>query len=145
MTERREGGRMGRPTDYTEELGDLICEGVARKTPLAKLCDETEGLPSCRTVYRWLRTNTEFCHNYTRAKEDQADYLVDEALTISDDIDIDPQHKRIMVDTRKWVASRFNAKKYSDKQFIETKDTTEDVSDESLNERIAALMTKANK
>jgi len=133
---------MGRPTVYTEDIGDLICDGVARKTPLARLCDENDELPSPRTVYRWLRTYKEFCQNYTRAKEDQADYLVEEALSIADDLDVDPQHKRIMVDTRKWVASRFNAKKYGDKQFIETKDTTEDVSDEALKDRIAALMAK---
>ena len=46
---------MGRPTDYTEELGDFICEGIARKVPLARLCDENDTLPSCRTVYKWLR------------------------------------------------------------------------------------------
>lgn len=133
---------MARPTDYKEALGDLICEGVSRKTPLAKLCDDDDSLPSPRTVYRWLRTHKEFRQNYTRAKEDQADYLVEEALTIADDLAIDAQHKRIMVDTRKWVASRFNAKKYGDKQFIETKDTTEEVSDDDLDERIKKLMDK---
>lgn len=134
---------MGRPSDYTDELGDLICEGVSRKTPLARLCDENEELPSCRTVYTWLRTHKQFLHNYTRAKEDQADYLVEEALQIADDAGIEPADKRIRVDTRKWVASRFNAKKYGDKQFIETKDITDDITDEDLKERIAKLMGKA--
>lgn len=133
---------MARPSDYTPELGDLICDGISRKTPLARLCDEDDNLPSPRTVYRWLRTNTEFCQNYTRAKEDQADYLVEEALTIADDAGIEPADKRIRVDTRKWIASRFNAKKYGDKQYIETKDTTEEVSDDDLNERIKVLMAK---
>ena len=136
---------MARPSDYTPELGDLICDGISRKTPLARLCDEDDGLPSPRTVYRWLRTNKEFCQNYTRAKEDQADYLVEEALTIADNAEIEPADKRIRVDTRKWIASRFNAKKYGDKQFVETKDTTEEVSDDDLNDRITALMEKANK
>lgn len=136
---------MARPSNYTAELGDLICDGIARKTPLARLCDENEELPSCRTVYTWLRTHKEFLHNYTRAKEDQADYLVEEALTIADNADIEPADKRIRVDTRKWIASRFNAKKYGDKQFVETKDTTEEVSDDDLNDRITALMEKANK
>ncbi len=136
---------MGRPTDYTQEIGDLICEGVSRKTPLARLCDDNESLPNPRTVYRWLRTHKDFCQNYTRAKEDQADYLVEEALEIADDSSIEPADKRIRVDTRKWVAARFNAKKYSDKQYIETKDTTDEVSDEDLNDRIAALIAKVGK
>jgi hypothetical protein len=133
---------MGRPSDYTEELGDLICEGVSRKTPLARLCDENEELPNLRTVYRWLRTHKEFCHNYTRAKEDQADYLVEEALEIADNPEIEPADKRIRVDTRKWIASRFNAKKYGDKQYIETKDTTEEITDEALTARIKELSGK---
>ena len=132
----------GRPTDYTDELGDLICEGVSRKTPLARLCDENDCLPTPRTVYKWLRTHKAFVHNYTRAKEDQADFLVDEALTIADDASIEPADKRIRVDTRKWVASRFNAKKYSDKQYIETKDTTQEITDEDLNAKIVELMGK---
>ena len=135
----------GRPSDYTKEIGDLICEGVSRKVPLARLCDENDELPACRTVYMWLRTHKEFMHNYTRAKEDQADYLVEEALEIADDASIEPADKRIRVDTRKWVASRFNAKKYGDKQFVETKDTTEETTDEELNDRIAALIAKVGK
>ena len=133
---------MARPSDYTPELGDLICDGISRKTPLARLCDEDDSLPSPRTVYRWLRTNREFCQNYTRAKEDQADYLVEEALTIADNAEIEPADKRIRVDTRKWIASRFNAKKYGDKQYIETKDTTDEVTDEDLNNRIKELIGK---
>ena len=64
------------------------------------------------------------------------------ALTIADNAEIEPADKRIRVDTRKWIASRFNAKKYGDKQYIETKDTTDDVSDDELNDRIKALMDK---
>lgn len=54
-------------------------------------------------------------HNYTRAKEDQADFLAENTLEVSDDMGIDPQHKRIMVDTRKWLASKFKPKKYGEK------------------------------
>jgi len=133
----------GRPTGYTEELGDLICEGVSRKTPLARLCDENEDLPTPRTVYKWLRTHKEFVQNYTRAKEDQADYLAEECLDIADRVGLEAADKRIMVDTRKWLASKFQPKKYSDKQYIETKDITSEVTDEELNAKILELMGKA--
>ena len=133
----------GRPTGYTEELGDLICEGVSRKTPLARLCDENEDLPTPRTVYKWLRTHKEFVQNYTRAKEDQADYLAEECLDIADRVGLEAADKRIMVDTRKWLASKFQPKKYSDKQYIETRDITSEVTDEELNAKILELMGKA--
>lgn len=109
----------GRPTSYTQELGDQICEAISRKTALAKWCDADESRPAPRTVYRWLREHEEFCQNYARAKEDQADFLAEETLEISDDDGIDPADKRIRVDTRKWLASKFKPKKYGERQQIE--------------------------
>lgn len=105
---------IGRPTDYTLDAADRICEGIAKGRSLVRICEE-EGMPTPRTVYSWLRTKDEFLQNYTRAKEDQADYLAENTLEVSDDMDIDPQHKRIMVDTRKWLASKFKPKKYGEK------------------------------
>ena len=107
--------KVAKPSDYTPEVGDIICERISRMEALAKICDTDDSLPSARTVYRWLRENEDFCQNYTRAKEDQADYLADDTLTICDDQSIDPQQKRIMVDTRKWLASKFKPKKYGDR------------------------------
>jgi hypothetical protein len=132
----------GRPTDYTEDLGDLVCDGICRKIPLARLCDEDDSLPTPRTVYKWLRVHPEFVQNYTRAKEDQADYLAEECLEIADHDGLEPADKRIRVDTRKWLASKFQPKKYGDKQFVETKDTTEEITDEDLNAKIIELMDK---
>ena len=127
----------GRPTDYTEELADLICEGIAEKIPLARLCEEDDKLPKPRTIYNWLRTHKTFLQNYTRAKEDQADYLAEECLDIADDSTIEPADKRIRVDTRKWLASKFKPKKYGDKIETTHKGTigvrdVSDMSDEDL-------------
>lgn len=137
-------GPGGRPTAYTPELGDLICEGVSRKKALAKLCDSNDSLPTPKTVYNWLRSHEEFLQNYTRAKEDQADYLVEECLDIADDVEIDPANKRIMVDTRKWIASKYRHKKYGDKmhQEIEIK-SMDTVTDEDLAARVAELLAKS--
>lgn len=135
---------MGRPTDYTEELADLICEGIAEKIPLARLCEENDKLPKPRTIYNWLRTHAEFLQNYTRAKEDQADYLAEECLDIADDAGIEPADKRIRVDTRKWLASKFKPKKYGDKQQIDIADKTDKPDEEELNSRIEELIKKQN-
>jgi len=137
-------GPGGRPTSYTKEIGDLVCEGLAEKTPLARLCKENDALPSPRTVYSWLRKHEEFLQNYTRAKEDQADYLVEECLEIADDKGLDAADKRIMVDTRKWIASKYRHKKYGDKlhQEIEIK-SMETITDEDLAARVAELIAKS--
>lgn len=134
----------GRPETYTQELGDLVCQGLSEKTPLARLCKENDALPTPKTVYGWLRTHEEFLQNYTRAKEDQADYLVEECLEIADDSVLDPANKRIMVDTRKWIASKYRHKKYGDKlhQEIEIK-SMDTVTDEDLAARVAELLAKS--
>lgn len=130
--------RTGRPTVFTDELGDEICQGIASGISLVKICS-AENMPTPATVYRWLRIHTDFCDNYTRAREDQADYHSDKILDIADDESIDPQHKRIMVDTRKWLASKHRPKKYGDR--IETVHSGSlgltDLSEDELDRRLA--------
>lgn len=141
----KEKNKGGRPTLYTEEIGDKICAGIARRKAMAKLCDDDDSLPDPRTVYRWLREHPQFCRNYEHAKEDQADYLVDEALEIADDKDIDPASKRIMVDTRKWVASKFKTKRYGDRSTLNHEGNIglTDLSEEELDAKIKMLLKNA--
>ncbi len=128
---------MGRPTDYTPELADKICEGIANAISLVKICS-ADDMPNPRTVYRWRREHEEFCQNYASAREDQADFFAEEIIDISDNhasspliIDgvpmvvkgeivmrVDPaavSHAKLMVDTRKWLASKFKPNNYADK------------------------------
>jgi len=91
-------------------------------------------------MFGWLAENDEFLDQYTRAKQEAADSLVEEMLEIADDeattdliIDdvpvLDPetgkpykiltsagvQHARLRVETRKWISSKLKPKKYGDK------------------------------
>lgn len=147
---------MARPTDYTEELGDLICSKLADGKSMRFVC-KSDSMPDKSTVFRWIRTKDEFRDQYARAKEESADALTDEMLDIADDSELDYtktdddglklnseniQRSRLKIDTRKWLASKLKPKKYGDKQFVETKDTTQDFSDNDLDDRIKALMLK---
>lgn len=106
---------MARPTKFTEELGDEICSMVISGMPLVRIC-ELDHMPDARTVYRWFREHELFCQNYARAKEDQADYFVEDILQIADMAKPeDVQVARLRVDTRKWAASKYKPKKYGDK------------------------------
>lgn len=146
----------GRPSDYTEEMADKICSELADGKSMRAVC-KPSSMPDKATVFRWIRTIEEFRHQYARAKEESADALTDEMLDISDDTEKDYidtedggtrlnpeniQRSRLKIDTRKWLASKLKPKKYGEKQFIETKDTTEDISDEELNNKILALMSE---
>lgn len=128
---------MGRPSDYTPELADLICSRLADGESLRSVCRD-DGMPSKQTVFSWLRTYPGFLDQYAIAKEESADSLVDDMLHIADnDVDqplvidgvpimadgklvmvkdaVSVNHARLRVDTRKWCASKLKPKKYGDK------------------------------
>ena len=127
---------MARPTDYNQEIADKICEAIADGQSLRSIC-QTEDMPNKATVFRWLDKHKEFGDQYARAREEQAESLADEIVTIADsagnplmvdDIpllkDGEPviyadasavAHARLKVDARKWVASKLKPKKYGDK------------------------------
>jgi hypothetical protein len=112
---------------YSEELTDKICSIIASSNKgMHAICKEV-GI-SYPTHLNWLRTYEEYLSKYVRAKEDQADFLSDEMLEISDHTEEDHtpftganviQRDRLRIDTRKWIASKLKPKKYGDKLDIE--------------------------
>ncbi len=107
----------GRPSKYTQELADELCERLSEGKSLRTVC-EADDMPSKATVFSWLRTKPEFLDQYDRSKAEAADSLVDEILEISDDTSLETQRARLQVDARKWVASKLKPKKYGDKMNI---------------------------
>ena len=136
--------KNGRPTDYTEDLVNDFCSRIALGRSLRSVVTD-EGMPSHQTVYNWLGKFPVFVEQYTRAKKDSADADADRIEEIAEKVltgAYEPQQARVAIDAYKWTAGKKRPKKYGDKQFIETKDTTEEVSDEAIKDRIAELMSK---
>lgn len=127
---------MGRPSAYSGDIAAIICERIADGNSLRTICAE-DGMPNKATVLRWISSNDAFRDQYARAREAQADALFDEILAIADapligeKIKIDKdgnkeitrgdmiEHRRLQVDTREWMASKLQPKKYGDKQQLE--------------------------
>ena len=95
---------------------------------------DREVLPSWFTFAQWLQEDDVLAKQYARAKEAMADVMFDELLLIADysakDVQITDegieyvnheaiQRDRLRVDTRKWVLSKLNPKKYGDKQAVD--------------------------
>lgn len=99
-------------SSYTKTLDDKICTRIAQGKSLVKVCNELQ--IEYRYVFDWLKENKEFSDNYTRAREDQADFHADELLDIADDESIPADSRRIRVDARKWKAGKMKPKKYGD-------------------------------
>src|SRR5687767_12219462 len=131
---------MARPSDFTSELADEICERIATTARgIDFICESDESLPSARTVHRWLSANEEFRQSYVRARERQADLIFDECLEIADDASNDTKivgasedheghevsntewisRSKLRVDTRLRMAGKLAPKKYGDRQTVE--------------------------
>ena len=108
----------GRPSTYTEEMGNLICDKLTEGVSLRKLCMQPE-FPTASTVYVWLDRFPEFAEKYARAREAATEDMLEDILQIADDDKIDPNDKRVRIDTRKWVMGRLKPKKYGDKQTVD--------------------------
>jgi hypothetical protein len=122
----------GRPSAYTEEVADTICERLALGESLRSICLD-EAMPSQSMVFRWLAGDDGFRERYARARETQADALFDEILDIADSASNDwmarndkdnegwlvngeaIQRSRLRIDARKWMAGKMAPKKYADK------------------------------
>ena len=110
--------KVGRPSKYSEELIDEICRKVSEGQALLHVCEE-DGFPAQPTVFRWLNEKEEFRKKYARAREIQIERMALDALRIADDPNEDPQSRRVRVDTRKWILSKWAPKKYGEKLEVE--------------------------
>ncbi len=90
---------------------------TANGRSMRSICKE-DGMPSRWQVQERLRTDRDFASQYARACEMRADEVFDEMLDIADDKEGEVNHRRLQVDTRKWVLSRMAPKKYGDKLAI---------------------------
>lgn len=129
--EQQEKRKVGRPTDYCEEIAKEICDTIAC-TPkgIIRLCKENPHWPKHETIYRWKRIHSEFSEQYTQAKRDQIEILVDQSLEIADSTENDTiedfrgdlvenrewiNRDRLRVDLRKWMAGKLAPKIYGEK------------------------------
>ena len=148
---------MGRPSSFTQEVADTMCERIADGESLRSICLDEE-MPSKTTVMRWLASNELFRDQYARAREMQADALFDEILDIADDGDNDWMERKgedgqslgwrengealrrsaLRVDARKWMAGKLQPKKYSEKMQMDATVTHE------AGDSIKALMDAVN-
>lgn len=123
----------GRPSSYRQDVADKLCALLSIGQSLRTACRDDD-MPAVATVFNWFRSHPEFLEQYTRAKEESADALIEEMMDIADDGTNDWTTKegkdgkvytavdheninrsRLRVDTRKWVASKLKPKKYGDK------------------------------
>lgn len=123
---------VGRPTDYTPEYAEKICERIAEGMSLRSVC-KADDMPAMSTVFKWLRLHKEFTEQYAHATEERTEAMVEDILDIADDgtndlmtivkgnAEYEVENKevtnrsRLRVDTRKWIMAKMKPKKYGEK------------------------------
>ena len=105
----------GRPTSYTDELADVICQRVAAGESMRTICSD-DGMPSRETVRNWLEVHPAFLAKHARAREAQADVMDEEIMLEA--VAATPETAnvaRVRIDAFKWRAARLAPKKYGDR------------------------------
>lgn len=122
----------GRPSDYTDELAELICERLILGESMKSICTDDE-MPAEGTVYRWLAKREDFREKYRVAREAQAERMLDEILEIADNsaddtliTDFGPRpdmewiaRSKLRVNARQWAMAKLAPKKYGDSKAVD--------------------------
>lgn len=131
--------RVGRPSSYTDRVGNYICQELMKGRTITKICKE-EGMPHITTVFNWLNKlngafNEDFLKSYVQAREFQAEIFADQIKDIADDGSNDTytitnsktgkteafvahdhiKRSVLRVEARKWLAAHLLPRKFSDK------------------------------
>lgn len=154
--------KTGRPSAFTQELADLICERIADGESLRSICDN-EGMPSKSMVFRWLAAEPLFRDQYAHARDTQAESYFDDIRDIADDGRNDWMEKKnsdgenigwqengeairrsqLRIDARKWMAGKLKPKKYGEKLDLNVAGHLQTMPEEQLDARLLELIGKA--
>ncbi len=86
---------------YSRARGEAICAQVEAGASLNQVVKNRRS-PQAATIYEWLGRHEDFRRMYLAACEVRADRLIDEAMSIADDVAGDVRRDRLRIDIRKW-------------------------------------------
>lgn len=141
--EKHPGGRPIVWDDNKKQTAfETIIERIANGESLREIVlnSPREEIPSFPTFFQWISQNKELSKQYACACEIRSEILFDEMLYISDNTEEGEvltekengtvekktgdmtQHRKLKIDTRKWILSKMNPKRFGDKLDITSKD-----------------------
>ena len=135
--------KTGRPSKYTPEIAQEMCNRLAEGEPLRQIC-RTEGFPAWQTVYDWMYRDDALGEKgvglsgaIARARELGYDAMAEECLIIADNHQLGMKeittvdakgnesvsysredmlgHRKLQIETRLKLLAKFNPKKYGDR------------------------------
>ena len=125
---------------------DIVCERISAGESVRSILatGRADNLPSFVVFIGWISQSNDCAKQYARAMEIRADLMFEQMLEIADTQEIGiieesgvtkdgaftrekkydaVEHRRLKVDTRKWILARMNPKKYGER--VMTEDVTQ--------------------
>ena len=126
--------------EQIKDFKSRILEETSQGASLSQIMAQ-KGYPKRNTVYKWLTEDETFANKDAQAREERADKIFEEMIEIADTVELGDtieddgkrttkrtgdmvQHRKLRIDTRKWILSRMNPKKYGDKASVDIKTET---------------------
>jgi hypothetical protein len=100
--------------DYPTEIHEKLVERIMMGRSLLSICRDDD-IPSHATILRWRRKWPDLDDAIARARTEGTHVLAEECLEIADRKDLEPQDKRVMIDTRLRLIGKWNARAYGEK------------------------------
>jgi hypothetical protein len=102
---------------YSRELAEEILRRLSMGETLAEICADPAIPVSTGAVRQWDVDDRDgwFSAAYARARRQQVEAWSDELLKIADDPRLEPNDRRVRLDTRKWLMSKLHPARYGDK------------------------------
>jgi hypothetical protein len=111
---------VGRPSKFTQEIADYICEQIINGRDLTEICENDEGIPSRATVYRWTCERPEFATQCARAREACADFEMYKMKKLADDCtEENVNSTRAKLNHMQWRVMKMAPRVYGDKTTTE--------------------------
>ena len=117
----KENNGAGRPSVYSDEIAEYICEQLMIGRSLRQICED-DGMPHRATVIRWMGKLPEFATKCACARDEQADLMDDKIIECVDALEkgsMQPDVGRVILSALQWRASKLKPKKYGDKQIVD--------------------------
>ena len=125
----------GRPTDYTPELAQRICDAIATTTEAyERIIEINTDFPNRDVMRLWRYRHPKFKDMYEVARQAQADLYIDELREVArnrsnDLMETNEGYKsnpaavardKLIIDTDKWIACKVLPRIYGDKTTTES-------------------------
>ena len=121
--------KAGRPSLYTPELIDELCERLSKGEPMAQICRD-DHMPAVPTINKWRLEDPDINSRVAQARDEGFDAIAQDCLNIADDNGKDTritdkgvevtdhdviQRAKLRVETRLKLLACWDPKRYGNK------------------------------